>query len=168
MRRPCSRIFTSCAESRDAKRWPLISPAPLLFLPLCPGSVVSPPPQSVDVVIDETYLMRSPMDYKLADFTKNTGLTPEEVASIKFLSPDSPNVWSIYGQFRAGSPPATGAPSSFHPAAPATRRTTGAPDAALYTTYCQVYSLHLPAPSLSTVLVTSTLVLASCAHMFPC
>lgn len=64
--------------------------------------------QTVDVVMDETYLMRSPLNYKLSDFVKNTGLTSDEAASIGFLNPDSPNVWSVYGQFRAGNPPSTG------------------------------------------------------------
>ncbi|GJP42935.1 hypothetical protein CLOM_g2457 [Closterium sp. NIES-68] len=57
---------------------------------------------TLDIVIDETYLMTGPSGYSIDAFAKNAGISVTDTATYKFLA--TPNVWSMYGR-------ATGAPN---------------------------------------------------------
>ncbi|CAI5494936.1 unnamed protein product [Closterium sp. Naga37s-1] len=57
---------------------------------------------TLDIVIDETYLMTGPSGYSIDVFAKNAGISVTDTATYKFLA--TPNVWSMYGR-------ATGAPN---------------------------------------------------------
>lgn len=56
---------------------------------------------SLDVIVDETYLMEGPSSYSIATFAKNAGISATDTTTYKFLA--TPNAWSTYGR-------ATGAP----------------------------------------------------------
>ncbi|CAI5971362.1 unnamed protein product [Closterium sp. NIES-65] len=57
---------------------------------------------TLDIVIDETYLMTGPSGYSIDAFALNAGISVTDTATYKFLV--TPNVWSMYGR-------ATGAPN---------------------------------------------------------
>ncbi|CAI5494935.1 unnamed protein product [Closterium sp. Naga37s-1] len=60
------------------------------------------PLKTLDIVIDETYLMTGPSGYSIDAFALNAGISVTDTATYKFLA--TPNVWSMYGR-------ATGAPN---------------------------------------------------------